>query len=71
MSERSWKPGDPDRRRGSRSLLDATGTSADEHLPAEPEVRAHGEWVVIPLETDATLRSRWKALLRRLQGPGL
>jgi hypothetical protein len=30
-----WKPGDPDRRRSARSLLDATNTTREEHLPPE------------------------------------
>ena len=30
--DRSWRPGDPDRRRNNRSLLDATGSNAAEHL---------------------------------------
>jgi hypothetical protein len=33
----SWHPGDPERRRGERSLLEVIGTRADEHAaPADP-----------------------------------
>ena len=30
---RGWKPGDPERRRDRRTILDATGTEIDEHRP--------------------------------------
>jgi hypothetical protein len=30
---RSWQPGDPERRRDRRTILDATGTGAEEHQP--------------------------------------
>jgi hypothetical protein len=31
----AWKPGDPDRRQSARSLLEATNTTREEHLPPE------------------------------------
>jgi len=30
---RAWRPGDPDRRRAGRTLLELTGTTAAEHRP--------------------------------------
>jgi len=31
---RPWAPGDPDRRKSNRTLLELTGTTPDEHRPA-------------------------------------